>query len=70
MPNHLPALCFEIDCRIPKEYFRAIGWGESSVGIETGSYDAALHMAGIENYNVMSGSQIVHSMPSACDSTN
>ncbi len=30
-----------------------IGWGESDVGIETGSYDAALHMAGIENYNVM-----------------
>ena len=27
--------------------------GESGVGIETGSYDAALHMAGIENYNVM-----------------
>ena len=23
------------------------------MGIETGSYDAALHMAGIENYNVM-----------------
>ena len=30
-----------------------IGWGESDVGIETGSYDAALHMAGIENYNVL-----------------
>ena len=30
-----------------------IGWGESEVGTETGSYDAALHMAGIENYNVM-----------------
>jgi arginine decarboxylase len=30
-----------------------IGWGESDVGIETGSYDAALAMAGIENYNVM-----------------
>ena len=30
-----------------------IGWGESDVGIEVGSYDAALHMAGIENYNVM-----------------
>jgi pyruvoyl-dependent arginine decarboxylase-like protein len=43
----------EIGCRIPKEYFWVIGWGESDVGIETGSYDAALHMAGIENYNVM-----------------
>ena len=30
-----------------------IGWGESNVGIETGSYDAARHMAGIENYNVV-----------------
>jgi pyruvoyl-dependent arginine decarboxylase (PvlArgDC) len=38
---------------IPKEYFWVIGWGESDVGIESGSYDAALHMAGIENYNVM-----------------
>ena len=53
MPNHLPALYSEIGCRIPKEYFWVIGWGESDVGIETGSYDAALHMAGIENYNVM-----------------
>jgi hypothetical protein len=42
----------EIGCRIPHEYFWVIGWGESEVGIETGSYDAALAMAGIENYNV------------------
>jgi arginine decarboxylase len=53
MPKQLPARYSEIGCRIPKEYFWAIGWGESDVGIETGSYDAALHMAGIENYNVM-----------------
>ncbi len=53
MPNHSPARHAEIGCRIPKEYFWVIGWGESDVGIETGSYDAALHMAGIENYNVM-----------------
>src|ERR1700719_2913695 len=53
MPKHLPALYSEIGCRIPKEYFWVIGWGESDVGIETGSYDAALHMAGIENYNVI-----------------
>ena len=53
MSNHPPARYSEIGCRIPKEYFWAIGWGESDVGIETGSYDAALHMAGIENYNVM-----------------
>jgi arginine decarboxylase len=43
----------EIGCRIPKDYFWVIGWGESDVGIETGSYDAALTMAGIENYNVV-----------------
>jgi arginine decarboxylase len=43
----------EIGCRIPKDYFWVIGWGESDVGIETGSYDAALTMAGIENFNVM-----------------
>ncbi len=43
----------EIGCRIPKDYFWVIGWGESDVGIETGSYDAALTMAGVENFNVM-----------------
>jgi len=36
-----------------------IGWGESDVGIETGSYDAALHMAGIEDYNVMLYSSVL-----------
>ena len=59
MPKHLPARYSEIGCRIPKEYFWVIGWGESDVGIETGSYDAALHMAGIENYNVMLYSSVV-----------
>jgi arginine decarboxylase len=53
MPKKLPSRYSEIGCRIPKEYFWVIGRGESDVGIETGSYDAALHMAGIENYNVM-----------------
>jgi arginine decarboxylase len=53
MPKHPPARYCEIGCRIPREYFWVIGWGESDVGIETGSYDAALHMAGIENYNVV-----------------
>jgi pyruvoyl-dependent arginine decarboxylase len=43
----------ELGCRIPKDYFWTIGWGESDVGIETGSYDAALTMAGIENFNIM-----------------
>jgi pyruvoyl-dependent arginine decarboxylase (PvlArgDC) len=53
MPRRPPVSYSEIGCRIPKEYFWVIGWGESDIGIETGSYDAALHMAGIENYNVM-----------------
>jgi arginine decarboxylase len=48
-----PAHYVEVGCRIPKNYFWVIGWGESDVGTETGSYDAALNMAGIENYNVM-----------------
>ena len=59
MPKHLPALYCEIGCRIPKEYFWVIGWGESDVGIEVGSYDAALDMAGIENYNVMLYSSVL-----------
>jgi arginine decarboxylase len=53
MQKHPPARYTEIGCRIPREYFWVIGWGESDVGTETGSYDAALHMAGIENFNVM-----------------
>jgi arginine decarboxylase len=53
MTNKSASHYMEIGCRIPKEYFWAIGWGESDVGIETGSYDAALNMAGIENFNIM-----------------
>jgi arginine decarboxylase len=53
MSKQPPALYSKIGCRIPNEYFWVIGWGDSDVGLETGSYDAALHMAGIENYNVM-----------------
>jgi hypothetical protein len=53
MTKHLAARYSEIGCRIPKEYFWVIGWGESDVGIETGSYDTALHKAGIENCNVL-----------------
>ena len=53
MTKHTASRYSEIGCRIPKDYFWVIGWGESDVGIETGSYDAALHMASIENYNIM-----------------
>jgi arginine decarboxylase len=52
MQKFLPQF-LEVGCRVPKDYFWAIGWGESDLGIETGSYDAALTMAGIENFNVM-----------------
>jgi arginine decarboxylase len=51
--QHAPARYAELGCRIPKDYFWTIGWGESDVGVETGSYDAALTMAGIENFNIM-----------------
>jgi arginine decarboxylase len=50
---------FEIGRRIPNEYFWVIGWGESDVGIETGSYDTALTMAGVENFNVMLYSSVL-----------
>lgn len=44
--------------RIPYEYFLTSGHGESNVGsdglpYETGSYDAALNVAGIQNANVI-----------------
>jgi len=44
--------------RIPSEYFITSGFGESSAGskglpFETGSYDAALNDAGIQNVNVI-----------------
>ncbi len=53
MVKQLALHYLEVGCRIPRNYFWVIGWGESDVGIETGSYDAALTMAGIENFNVM-----------------
>jgi arginine decarboxylase len=59
MTKPAPIRYTEVGCRIPREYFWVIGWGESDVGIETGSYDAALHMAGIENYNVMLYSSVL-----------
>ena len=53
MAKHVASRYSESGCRIPQKYFWVIGWGESDVGIETASYDAALHMAGLEKYNVM-----------------
>ena len=46
--EHLPARYSEIGCRHSEGIFLGDRLGESDVGIEAGSYDAALHMAGIE----------------------
>lgn len=50
--------------RIPYEYFMTKGKGESSAGseglpYETGSYDAALNVAGIENTNVIEYTSVI-----------
>ena len=50
--------------RIPYEYFITKGKGESSAGseglpYETGSYDAALNVAGIENTNVIEYTSVI-----------
>jgi arginine decarboxylase len=50
--------------RIPFEYFITKGKGESSAGseglpYETGSYDAALNVAGIENANVIEYTSVI-----------
>jgi len=39
--------------RIPRDYFVTWGFGESDVTVHAGSYDDALRMAKIENYNLM-----------------
>jgi len=59
MNKRRPAHHLEVGCRIPKDFFWALGWGESDVGIETGSYDAALTMAGIENFNILLNSSVL-----------
>lgn len=50
--------------RVPCEYFITVGAGESSAGskglpFETGSYDAALKDAGIENVNVVKYTSVI-----------
>lgn len=50
--TRVPSRYSEIGCRIPKDYLWVSARGERW-GIETGPCDAALHMAGIESYNVM-----------------
>jgi len=45
--------------RIPKNYFITWGQGESDVTIHAGSYDDALRMAKVENYNIMVYSSVL-----------
>ena len=50
--------------RVPCEYFITVGGGESDAGskglpFETGSYDAALKDAGIENVNVVKYTSVI-----------
>lgn len=50
--------------RVPYEYFMTKGKGESTAGseglpYETGSYDAALNVAGIENTNVIEYTSVI-----------
>ena len=45
--------------RIPHTYFITWGMGQSDVGIHTGSYDAALKQAKIENANIMTYSSVM-----------
>jgi arginine decarboxylase len=50
--------------RIPCEYFISVGGGESEAGskglpFETGSYDAALNDAGIQNVNVVKYTSVI-----------
>jgi len=53
-----------ISNRLPYEYFVTTGRGQSDAGskglpFETGSYDAALNDAGIENANIMVYSSVI-----------
>ena len=53
-----------ISNRVPYEYFLTSGKGESDAGseglpFETGSYDAALNVAGIQNANVMEYTSVI-----------
>jgi arginine decarboxylase len=55
-------------CRIPYNYFTTIGGGEANVGggdddaaFETGSYDAALNDANIEDFNIIKYTSVIPS---------
>lgn len=48
-----------VGMRIPKDYFRTVGVGESDIQVHAGSYHLALKQAGIERFNIMSYSSIM-----------
>lgn len=48
-----------IGMRVPKDYFKTTGVGESDIQIHAGSYHLALKEAGIERFNIMSYSSIL-----------
>lgn len=48
-----------IGMRIPKDYFKTTGVGESDIQVHAGSYHLALKEAGIERFNIMSYSSIM-----------
>jgi len=48
-----------IGMRVPRDYFKTTGVGESDIQIHAGSYHLALKEAGIERFNVMSYSSIL-----------
>lgn len=50
---------FLIGMRVPKDYFKTTGVGESDIQVHAGSYHLALKQAGIERFNIMSYSSIM-----------
>lgn len=48
-----------IGMRVPRDYFRTTGAGESDIQIHAGSYHLALKEAGIERFNIMTYSSIM-----------
>jgi arginine decarboxylase len=48
-----------IGMRVPRDYFKTTGVGESDIQIHAGSYHLALKEAGIERFNIMTYSSIM-----------
>jgi arginine decarboxylase len=48
-----------IGMRVPRDYFKTTGVGESDIQVHAGSYHLALKEAGIERFNIMTYSSIM-----------